>query len=108
MGWHYTPQYGGMQELVACLHFAFIAFDLLNFNGRSTLLLPLSERQKLLKRALRSSDIQISEPLNVGAESVLAAIRKLNLEGVVAKKRSSKYSPGVRGGAWFKLRLGLV
>src|SRR4051812_46491959 len=87
---------------------AFIAFDVLNIDGHATLTLPLVDRYKLLTAIVDGIGLQISEPLNAAARTVLAVVRKHQLEGVVAKKRSSKYSPGMRGGSWFKLRLGLA
>jgi ATP-dependent DNA ligase len=69
--------------------------------------LPLGERQKLLAELLNGTALQISEPLYAELATVLAVVRKQQLEGVVAKDRSSTYQPGTRGRSWFKLRLGL-
>ena len=36
---------------------------------------------------------------------VISAVQALGLEGVVAKRRSSRYTPGERGSGWLKLKL---
>ena len=38
------------------------------------------------------------------SEQILAAVRKLGLEGVVGKRIDSRYEPGERSGTWIKLR----
>lgn len=37
---------------------------------------------------------------------MISAVRAQGLEGVVAKRRDSRYQPGKRTGAWVKLRIG--
>jgi bifunctional non-homologous end joining protein LigD len=85
----------------------FVAFDLLNLDGRSLLSLPLAKRQDLLRRLTAPAAIQMSEPLDADLETVLKVVEQQGLEGVVAKNRTSKYQPGLRGKTWFKQRLGL-
>jgi bifunctional non-homologous end joining protein LigD len=86
---------------------AFIGFDLLVANGHSLMSLPLSERQGLLARVVKGAGLQLSEPLDADLATVLRVISEQQLEGVVAKDRNSPYQPGVRGGSWFKQRIGL-
>ena len=45
-----------------------------------------------------------SEPLPGTPLQIEAAVRKLKLEGVVAKRRDSQYEPGKRGRAWVKVK----
>jgi len=88
------------------IQLAFVAFDLLSFDGKALLAMPLIERQKILKRLIRGSGIQLSEPLDVSLSYALEAIVQFGMEGVVAKLKNSKYSPGARGRSWFKFRVG--
>ena len=68
--------------------------------------LPLIERRKLLAGLkLRQSWICISEQFNIPAADMLAAIRKQQLEGVVAKRKTSTYEGGKRTGSWAKMRI---
>ena len=45
-----------------------------------------------------------SEPLPGTPLQIEAAVRKLTLEGVVAKRRDSQYELGKRGRAWVKVK----
>jgi DNA ligase-1 len=87
---------------------AFIAFDLLWFNGRSLLKAPLRERRELLRDLKLPPQFQIAEvfPANSAAEiedRFQQARRRLN-EGLMIKDPKSFYMPGARGMFWFKLK----
>ena len=84
----------------------FYLFDLLNFNGRDLRDLPLVERKELLERLLKSSKppLRFSESLNASADKVWKEVQRLGLEGVIAKRRDSKYEAGRRSGAWQKIK----
>ncbi len=83
----------------------FFAFDLLNFEGRSLLDLPLQERRRLLAGLLEDSRIQFSADLQADPEVLVSSLRDLGIEGVVAKRKDSRYQPGRRTEAWQKLKL---
>jgi bifunctional non-homologous end joining protein LigD len=83
-----------------------VAFDLLNLEGHSLLGEPLAKRQRLLARLVRQSAVQLSEPIDASLETVLQAVASLGMEGVVAKRRDSRYAAGMRGRLWFKFRTG--
>ncbi|MBV9398781.1 MAG: non-homologous end-joining DNA ligase [Bryobacterales bacterium] len=89
----------------------FYAFDLIHYRGRSLLNLPLEQRRGLLENALAGMDSQgpmrLSATLDAPPETLVAAARKLGLEGIVAKRRESVYEPGKRSGAWVKFKLNL-
>jgi bifunctional non-homologous end joining protein LigD len=86
----------------------FYVFDLLYLRGRNLLDQPLDERRELLRSRvmpLMSGEILMSESLEASAAEVVAAVKKQGLEGVIAKRRSSRYEPGKRSGAWVKMRI---
>ncbi len=88
--------------------FVFFAFDLMALKGQDLTAEPLSERRRLLKASLRTSDtVQLSESFQISAARMLAIVREHGLEGVVAKRLDSRYEQGLRSGAWTKLRLSL-
>ncbi len=89
---------------MAGLSVAFYAFDLLHLDGRDLMRLPLDERRALLKPIVARSGLLLSEPLPGTAAQIGSAIRRLRLEGVVAKKRRSAYEAGKRSDAWVKVR----
>jgi bifunctional non-homologous end joining protein LigD len=86
-------------------HIVFYAFDLLQVDGQDLRDEPLEARTAHLAGVVRGSGLLLSQPLPGTAAQVSEAIRALGLEGVIAKRRDSRYTPGVRSGAWVKLKL---
>lgn len=84
---------------------AYFAFDVLHVDGRDLLATPLEERKALLPGIVASSGVRISETLDADRDAVIDAVRAMGLEGVIAKRRSSRYEPGQRSGAWVKFKL---
>ena len=83
----------------------FYAFDLLHLDGRDLTGEPLSERRGHLPKVLGKSGVLLSEELPGTAAHVTEAVAALGLEGVIAKRRDSRYDAGQRSGAWVKLKL---
>lgn len=85
----------------------YFIFDLLVFSGRDLTSLPLEKRRDLMKSVLdlRSPRIRFSEQFNTSARDILAAVREQGLEGVIGKRKDSRYEPGKRSGSWTKYRL---
>lgn len=86
-------------------HIVFYAFDLLHLNGENRTGLPLTKRKARLATALGHSGILLLPSLAGSASQVIEAVRQLGLEGVVAKRKESRYEPALRTGAWVKLKL---
>ena len=84
---------------------AFYAFDLLHRDGQDLTRLPLVERQAALAEVVKGSGVLLSAPLPGSATDVIEAVRRLGLEGVIAKRKDSRYDAGVRTDAWLKLKL---
>jgi bifunctional non-homologous end joining protein LigD len=84
----------------------FYVFDVLNLDGRNVRGLPLTQRRDLLQRIISDAPdpIRFSVTLNGAPETVLAEVKRLGLEGIIAKQPTSKYEPGRRSGAWVKLK----
>jgi bifunctional non-homologous end joining protein LigD len=49
--------------------------------------------------------IRYSPVLEGSLKDLLLSVRTQGLEGLVAKRRDSKYEPGLRSGAWMKMRV---
>ena len=79
-------------------------FDVLHLHGRSTRTLPYAERRGLLDQlALDGPAWRTPTSLVVdSAEDFVARVAELGLEGVVAKRRDSRYVPARRTTAWLK------
>jgi bifunctional non-homologous end joining protein LigD len=83
----------------------FYAFDLLHRDGQDLTGLPLDERQAALAEVVRGSGVLLSATLPGSAAQVVKAVTALGLEGVIAKRRDSRYLAGVRTASWLKLKL---
>jgi bifunctional non-homologous end joining protein LigD len=84
---------------------AYYAFDVLHLDGKDLTREPLEERRALLPRVLKASGVLCSLELPGTTTAVIKAVGDLGLEGVIAKRRDSKYEAGKRSGAWVKLKL---
>ena len=86
----------------------FYAFDLLHLAGKNLRDRPLDDRRELLRAKVMprmQGEILFSETLEATAAEIVAAVKKQGLEGVIAKRRDSRYEPGRRSGAWVKMRI---
>ena len=73
-------------------------------NGTNLLRTPLDDRRAALARLTGGSSLLLSEPLPGTPAEIASAVRRLGLEGIVAKRRRSIYEPGRRSDAWTKVR----
>jgi DNA ligase D-like protein (predicted ligase) len=85
----------------------YFVFDLLVYDNHDLMELPLVERREILKSNIRfhSPRVRIAEYFETSAETMLASAREQGLEGVVAKRKRSKYEAGKRSASWAKVRL---
>jgi bifunctional non-homologous end joining protein LigD len=80
----------------------FIAFDVLRLDGRNVTREPHVERRKLLEALrLNGPHWRTPEAFDDG-EALWEAVCEHELEGVVAKRRAGRYTPGERG--WIKTK----
>jgi bifunctional non-homologous end joining protein LigD len=81
------------------------AFDLLHLDGQSLLDVPLESRKRLLRRILRPHPlVQFASHVAGEGSAFLEAALAGGLEGVVAKRRTSRYRPGERSRDWVKIK----
>jgi len=82
----------------------YLVFDVLHLDGRSCVDLPYSERRALLAGLeLRGPNWNISPSFDGDGAAVVETAREQELEGVIAKRRSSRYFPGRRTADWVKI-----
>jgi bifunctional non-homologous end joining protein LigD len=80
-------------------------FDLLWLEGRDLTGLPLSERRALLRSILPGDTIiRYSESFETGGKEFFAKAQQLGLEGIMAKRTASLYTPGARTRDWLKVK----
>jgi bifunctional non-homologous end joining protein LigD len=78
---------------------SYIAFDLLWLNGKDLRELSLVKRKARLQKLVASSPIVYTEA--VDSPALFHAAAQMDLEGIVAKKRSDPYAPGT---VWVKVK----
>ena len=86
----------------------YYVFDLPMVAGRDLTKLPLSERRALLEKQVLttlSEPVRYSTPLDASLPDLISSVKAHGLEGLVAKRRDSRYEPGLRSGAWQKMRI---
>jgi bifunctional non-homologous end joining protein LigD len=82
----------------------FMVFDVLRLYGVSLLDRPLTERRATLERLELAAVPQLSlSPGYTDGPALLEATRQRGMEGVVAKRRDSRYRPGRRSPDWVKV-----
>jgi len=85
---------------------AYMVFDLLHVDGMSLVDVPLEERKRMLRALLRPHQMVRYAAHVVGdGEAFMRAAADRGVEGVVAKRRASRYEPGKRSRDWLKVKL---
>ncbi len=87
-------------------HIVYYAFDLLNLEGTDLTQKPLSERKAKLRDLIAGSGVRYSAELTGDPAAIVESIKNAGLEGVIAKRRDSKYQARTRSLDWLKLKLG--
>jgi bifunctional non-homologous end joining protein LigD len=83
-------------------------FDVMVLSGKDVMGEPLAKRRELLeKKVLPKLDepIRYSPALEASLSDLIQSVKAQGFEGLVAKRRDSKYQPGERTGAWQKMRV---
>ncbi len=82
---------------------AFAAFDLIQLDGRDLRVLPLAERKRKLAELLPADTGPLYKILTIEeyGRALFEATRKLDLEGIIAKRKGDAYGPAAK---WFSIR----
>jgi len=79
-------------------------FDCLYLDGRSLINEPIERRRIWLKDSIKKGgNYRVSEEMDDG-KALYEAAREMNLEGIMAKRRQSKYSMAKRSTDWLKIK----
>src|SRR5262245_48591059 len=82
----------------------YLIFDVLHLDGRSCVDLPYTERRALLEALdLNGPNWHTSPTFEGDGAAVVETAGDQNLEGVIAKRRTSRYYPGRRTADWLKI-----
>ncbi len=80
---------------------SFVAYDILYINNKLITDQPLLNRKKLLEETVNETvNLAISRYVSEGGIELYQLAEKQNLEGVIAKEKTSKYYPGKQTTEW--------
>jgi bifunctional non-homologous end joining protein LigD len=83
----------------------YLIFDLLHLDGRDVFDLPYTQRRELLEGLeLEGGSWQTPPAFSGDGPDAVAASKEQGLEGVMAKRSSSRYLPGRRSPDWVKVK----
>ena len=84
----------------------YYAFDLLHDNGKDLLDLPWSDRRERLEAIGKhfSDPVRLNPVFDTDLDPLIEQVKKLRLEGIVAKRLTSIYVPGTESYEWQKHR----
>ena len=83
----------------------YYVFDILWYEGKDLMKLPLHQRREILKAVLpQSESIKISENFETNGIEFFKLAEEMALEGIMAKKTESLYYPGIRSKDWLKIK----
>jgi DNA ligase D-like protein (predicted ligase) len=85
----------------------YFIFDLLVYEKRDLTRLTFMQRREIMNSVLKFTSLRIrmAHHFETSAEEMRRAVRDQGLEGVVAKRKDSRYEVGKRSGSWAKYRL---
>ncbi|AYL94902.1 DNA ligase D [Mucilaginibacter celer] len=85
----------------------YYVFDILWYDGKNLMDLPLEQRQAILKKILPQTHDQIrqSEAFKANGIEFFNAAERIGLEGIIAKKANSVYTSDLRSKEWLKIKV---
>lgn len=84
----------------------YYVFDIIQLDGKDLTGVPLLRRKAMAKALLANlpDTVRFSASIQADSKRVLKEMKSRGLEGVIAKRRGSKYEIGRRSGAWVKFK----
>ncbi|MDB5109514.1 MAG: ligD [Mucilaginibacter sp.] len=85
----------------------YYVFDILWYEGKNLMELPLKDRLTILKEVLPTDDDHIRQSKVFEAKGIefFHAAERIGLEGIIAKKASSVYTSDLRSREWLKIKV---
>ncbi|HTK21267.1 MAG TPA: DNA ligase D [Mucilaginibacter sp.] len=85
---------------------AYFVFDILWYEGKLLTGLPLYQRREILKSVLPGDSdlIKVSQAFEVNGIDFFESAKKMELEGIIAKRADSLYTSDARSREWLKIK----
>lgn len=95
-----------IEQMMKTVPVVYMVFDILFVDRTDLTREPLVERRRILEELLVPSDLIQLSPATPGSGIALyETAAKAGLEGIMAKRASSTYSPGARSRDWLKVKV---
>ena len=107
MNEHNKPDFQKLQQYDhdRSLPIQYYVFDCLSYRGKSITHLPLTERKAIVEKVLiKSKILKYSDHVTEQGMDFFSKVAGMDLEGIIAKRASSKYLPGKRTRDWLKIK----
>jgi bifunctional non-homologous end joining protein LigD len=102
------PSFSALQNFTPGTTVVYYVFDVMVLQGRDVTGESLDARHALLEHQVLPSlaePVRYTGELRASLRDLIHSVKAQGLEGLVAKRRTSKYEPGLRSGAWMKMRV---
>jgi DNA ligase D-like protein (predicted ligase) len=102
------PSFGALQNAASTTPIVYFVFDVLVLAGRNVMGETLEARRELLERRVLpklADPVRYLGELDAELRDLVASVKEQGFEGLVAKRRDSRYEPGLRSGKWMKMRI---
>ena len=102
------PSFNALQNHSASTPVLFYVFDVMVLAGRDLKTETLETRRALLEEKVVpvvTDPVRYAGEINASLRDLVHSVKAQGFEGVVAKRRTSRYEPGRRSGAWLKMRV---
>lgn len=87
------------------LTIVYYVFDCISFKGKSVAHLPLIERKEIVRKILpKSKIIRYSDHVEEHGVEFFKKVVSMDMEGMIAKDKSSRYQTGKRSRDWLKIK----
>ena len=102
------PSFNALQNGSSRTSVVYYVFDVMIVAGRDLQAQPLEARRTQLEQKVLpalTEPVRYAGDLSAGLRDLVHAVKSQGFEGLVAKRRDSRYESGLRSGAWLKMRI---
>ena len=103
------PSFGALQNATSAqAAIVYYVFDVMVLAGRDVTAEPFTVRRELLEQKVLptlAEPVRYTGSFDARLPDLIHAVKTQGFEGLVAKRRNSRYESGLRTGAWMKMRI---
>jgi DNA ligase D-like protein (predicted ligase) len=103
------PSFNALQNSASSeRELVYYVYDVMILAGKDVMADPFEKRRTILEKKILpklKEPVRYSRSLHEALTELVTAVKTSGLEGLVAKRVDSRYEPGVRSGAWQKMRI---